>query len=269
MLIVDEGEAEAYYDGEWQPVGPGAVILVPPGVAHGFRDKSGARVTSHAVFAGHVVSARPKVKRTTWRCAAFRMERHVARGIHHDTGQLGFGNMSPTDRGPDMAGESISLDDLFAQQEQQGLQSIVEAVADRPDHVRITPYAVGAGPLRSYAFVVPKDAVESVTTTGDRDTCCGKNSPVVEVTFADPILNDVLQQLGRAFPRGATRRSPRAAGPAPGSRRRRRAWTDPFHCDSLYQDCFGYCLSVAPYGSKEFYECESVCGEEYWECMWG
>lgn len=58
VLIVDEGEAEAYYDGEWQPVGPGAVILVPSGVAHGFRNKSGGRVRLHAVFAGHVVGTR-------------------------------------------------------------------------------------------------------------------------------------------------------------------------------------------------------------------
>ncbi|MEU4546180.1 hypothetical protein [Nonomuraea dietziae] len=161
-----------------------------------------------------------------------------------------------------MAGESISLDDLIAQQEQQeqrGLPSIVEAVADRPDHVKITPYAVGAGPLRSHAFVVPKDAVESVTTTEESHTCCGKKSPVVATTFADPILNDVLRQLSRAFPRDVPRRSPRAAG--------RRVRTDPFYCDSVYQDCVGYCLSQYPYGSKEFYECESVCGEGYWECL--
>lgn len=55
VLIVDEGEAEAFYDGEWRPVGPGAVILVPPGVAHGFRNKSGGSVRLHAVFNGHVV----------------------------------------------------------------------------------------------------------------------------------------------------------------------------------------------------------------------
>ncbi|MFC5827757.1 cupin domain-containing protein [Nonomuraea insulae] len=58
VLIVDEGEAEAHYDGEWQPVGPGAVILVPSGVAHGFRNTSGGRVKLHAVFAGHVVGTR-------------------------------------------------------------------------------------------------------------------------------------------------------------------------------------------------------------------
>ncbi|MEU7004564.1 cupin domain-containing protein [Nonomuraea sp. NPDC046570] len=58
VLIVDEGEAEAFYDGEWQPVGPGSVILVPPGVAHGFRNVSGGGVRLHAVFAGHVVGTR-------------------------------------------------------------------------------------------------------------------------------------------------------------------------------------------------------------------
>ncbi|WP_214318097.1 cupin domain-containing protein [Nonomuraea sediminis] len=55
VLIIDEGEAEAFYDGEWQPVGPGAVIMVPPGVAHGFRNRSGGSVRLHAVFAGRIV----------------------------------------------------------------------------------------------------------------------------------------------------------------------------------------------------------------------
>ncbi|WP_327091476.1 cupin domain-containing protein [Nonomuraea sp. NBC_01738] len=55
VLIIDEGKAEAFYDGEWQPVGPGSVILVPPGVAHGFRNTSGEVIKLHAVFAGHVV----------------------------------------------------------------------------------------------------------------------------------------------------------------------------------------------------------------------
>ncbi len=58
VLIIDEGEAEAFYDGEWRPVRPGSVILVPPGVAHGFRNRSGSGVRLHAVFAGHVVGTR-------------------------------------------------------------------------------------------------------------------------------------------------------------------------------------------------------------------
>ncbi|MEU7897739.1 cupin domain-containing protein [Nonomuraea sp. NPDC049152] len=58
VLIIDEGEAEAFYDGQWQPVGPGAVILVPPGVSHGFRNRSGRKVRLHAVFAGSVVGTR-------------------------------------------------------------------------------------------------------------------------------------------------------------------------------------------------------------------
>ncbi|MET9337621.1 cupin domain-containing protein [Nonomuraea sp. NPDC003804] len=55
VLIIDDGEAEAFYDGEWQPVGPGSVILVPPGVSHGFRNLSGGTVRLHAVFGGSVV----------------------------------------------------------------------------------------------------------------------------------------------------------------------------------------------------------------------
>ncbi|MEV0248390.1 cupin domain-containing protein [Nocardia sp. NPDC050712] len=55
VLIVDEGEAEAFYDGEWHRVGPGSVILVPAGTAHGFRNTSGGMVRLHAVFAGHVL----------------------------------------------------------------------------------------------------------------------------------------------------------------------------------------------------------------------
>ncbi|MGW0593405.1 cupin domain-containing protein [Streptosporangium sp. NPDC002607] len=58
VLIIDEGEGEAFYDEEWRPVGPGAVILVPPGIAHGFRNRSGSGLRLHAVFAGRVVGTR-------------------------------------------------------------------------------------------------------------------------------------------------------------------------------------------------------------------
>ncbi|WP_157430935.1 hypothetical protein [Actinomadura macra] len=162
-----------------------------------------------------------------------------------------------------MAGESISLDDLIAQQEQQGLSSIVEAVADRPDHVKITPYVVGVGPLRAHAFVVPKDAVESVTGTEESSTCCdGKESSVVELTFADPILNDVLRQLSRAFPREAPWRAPH-----PGSRPHRQVRADGIYCDIAYQECFGHCQREYPYGSKEFNACADACGAGYWHCL--
>jgi hypothetical protein len=209
----------------------------------------------------------PAINRTAWRCAAFRMERHDACGTGHDTGQVGLGNHVSYRPGAEMAGESISLDDLIAQQEQPGLPSIIEAVTDRPDQVRVTPYALGAGPLRSFAFVLPKDAVDSVITTEESYTCCGKKLPVVETTFADPILNDVLQQLSRAFPRDMPRRVPRAAGMAAASPRRPRPRTDPFVCDYLYQDCVGYCLGEHEYGTPGFYKCEADCGQGYLECM--
>ncbi|MEV4890447.1 cupin domain-containing protein [Nonomuraea sp. NPDC055795] len=55
VLIIDEGEAEAFLGDETRLVGPGAVIFVPPGTPHGFRNASGAVVRLHALFREHVV----------------------------------------------------------------------------------------------------------------------------------------------------------------------------------------------------------------------
>lgn len=58
VLIIDEGEAEAFLGDESRIVGPGAVIFVPPGTPHGFRNVSGGTVRLHAVFREHIVGTR-------------------------------------------------------------------------------------------------------------------------------------------------------------------------------------------------------------------
>lgn len=55
LLIVDEGEVEAHLGDERRVVGPGAVIFVPSGTPHGFRNLSGGVVRLHAVVGRHIV----------------------------------------------------------------------------------------------------------------------------------------------------------------------------------------------------------------------
>lgn len=95
-----------------------------------------------------------------------------------------------------MAGEAISLEDLLARQEQPvGLLATVEAVADRPDRVKVTPYLSQAGCQCAHSLTIPKEAIEELTTTEEFHLCCGKKLMVVQVSFSDATLADVFEQL--------------------------------------------------------------------------
>ncbi|GGS72824.1 hypothetical protein GCM10010156_34650 [Planobispora rosea] len=95
-----------------------------------------------------------------------------------------------------MSGKRISIDDLLANQEQpQGIRATIEAVADQPGKVKVTPYLPGGGCQCAVSVVLPKEAIESLTTTDEDHWCCGKRLSVVQVNFADPTLADVVRQF--------------------------------------------------------------------------
>ena len=94
--------------------------------------------------------------------------------------------------------ESMSLDQLLASQGKGANLVIIEAVDGQPGSVKITPWVSGVGCLCQYAFVLPKNAIESVQPTGDRHFCCGKTLLVVEVQFvkgASIELSDLFGQV--------------------------------------------------------------------------
>lgn len=168
-----------------------------------------------------------------------------------------------------MAGETISLDELQKQQERSRSLSTIDGIADQPDRVKVTPFARDAGCLCSYAVTVPTGAIGTITTTEEVHDCCGKTLMVVEVSFADPTLNDIYQQIGNSA-RRTTRTNAREQIPAlawnvlleralaPGRR------TDSRHTERLG----GWILTelaeeLRTYCSKEYRYCQASCAERY------
>lgn len=58
VLFVDEGEIEARVGEVERKVGPGAMVFVPAGAPHGFRNVGGTRARVHAVFPTAEISIR-------------------------------------------------------------------------------------------------------------------------------------------------------------------------------------------------------------------
>lgn len=58
VLFVDEGEIEARVGDVERRVGPGAMVFVPAGAPHGFRNVGGTRARVHAVFPTAEISIR-------------------------------------------------------------------------------------------------------------------------------------------------------------------------------------------------------------------
>ena len=160
-----------------------------------------------------------------------------------------------------MAREPISLDELLTRQERAGTVCTIEAVPDKPDRVRITPFVSGPGCSCSHGMTVPKDVIESVTTTDDTKDCCGRKLTVVEVSYADPILNDVFRQLGEAARQTARVRPARRA-----RRGRRNTETRGGTCAFEYEHCVRNCRRAYPLGGSAYRECLAVCQEELNAC---
>lgn len=74
----------------------------------------------------------------------------------------------------------------------------MEAVPDKPDQVKMTPWQPQQGCLCHLSLVLPKSAIESVTPTGQKHPCCGKVLLVVEVKFKEGAtleLRTIFDQL--------------------------------------------------------------------------
>jgi hypothetical protein len=171
-----------------------------------------------------------------------------------------------------MAGEAISLDELRTIQERSGSLSTIEVIADQDDRVKVTPFAPGVGSLHSSAITVPQDAIGSLTTTDEVHYCRGKTLMVVEVSFADPTLDDVYRQIRSAAVRTAhARHGAHAAFPG----RRPGPWHEGRHelarlsswCDEEYEHCTDICARLYHPGSVRYRRCVRGCHEAYIDCI--
>src|SRR5919204_5442720 len=81
-----------------------------------------------------------------------------------------------------------------------GFTATLEAVPDKPTHVKVTPFRDDRGCGCASSFELPKEAIRSVTPTGDYHLCCGKRLQVAVVEFAEgasiPVA-DLVEQMNR------------------------------------------------------------------------
>lgn len=179
-----------------------------------------------------------------------------------------------------MTGEPISLDELLGRQSSAGVRSTVEEVPDQPDRVKVTPFVPDVGCLCHHAFTVPRDAIASVTPTGETHDCCGKTLMVVELAFADPVLNDVYRQVGASVRRVAQEGPAARAGAAPhmypepaapswwGIPRPHGRRPEPrtYYCDYEHRFCLDACGRLYRPGTPLYRRCAQDCDDALDEC---
>jgi hypothetical protein len=79
--------------------------------------------------------------------------------------------------------KDISLEELLAEQSKSVILATIEAVADKTEFVKVTPWIVGRGCMCHFALEVPKKDIANVVLTTHGRSCCGKDLSVVQVEF--------------------------------------------------------------------------------------
>lgn len=75
--------------------------------------------------------------------------------------------------------------DEFLKAQGSGFTATLEAIPDKPTHVRVTPFRDGHDCGCAGSFELPREAIRSVTGTGQFHFCCGKRLQVAIVEFAE------------------------------------------------------------------------------------
>jgi hypothetical protein len=89
-----------------------------------------------------------------------------------------------------------------------GFTAVIEAIPDRPEDVKVTPFVDEHGCGCDSSLELPKTMIESVTPTGKFHLCCGKRLEVVVVEFTENAAIPVADLMRRAV-------RPHEAGHAP------------------------------------------------------
>ena len=71
----------------------------------------------------------------------------------------------------------------FLTEQGMGHLAIVQAIPDDANNVQITPVTSDLECACDYSFVVPRQAIGSITPTGEYRNCCGKHLQIVSVEF--------------------------------------------------------------------------------------
>jgi hypothetical protein len=81
--------------------------------------------------------------------------------------------------------KDISLEELLAEQSKIVTLATIEAVPEKADFVKVTPWILGSGCMCRFALEVPKKDIASVVLTKHGYPCCGKDLSVVQVEFKE------------------------------------------------------------------------------------
>jgi hypothetical protein len=82
---------------------------------------------------------------------------------------------------PDKKSADVTVEQLLEIQKRETLLATLEAVPEKPNLVKVTPWFPGRGCACSSSLVVEKRSIKKLTRTGRRHFCCGKLLTVVEV----------------------------------------------------------------------------------------
>jgi hypothetical protein len=148
-----------------------------------------------------------------------------------------------------------SIDDLLdAQEAAVGLRVTVERMPDKEDAVKVTPFLASGVCACDVSLEIPKEAIDVVTTTGDKHLCCGKVLSVAQLTFHDAVWSNVLSQLAASG--SAPRPFDRAMVPEPA--------VGPGDCRINLSQCLQYCIRHDPRNTTG---CDSACVAAYQRCI--
>jgi hypothetical protein len=81
--------------------------------------------------------------------------------------------------------KDISLEELLAEQSKIVTFATIEAVPEKTDFVKVTPWILGRGCMCRFALEVPKKDIANVVLTKHGYSCCGKDLSVVQVEFKE------------------------------------------------------------------------------------
>jgi hypothetical protein len=82
-------------------------------------------------------------------------------------------------------GKDITLEELLSEQGKIVTLATIEAVPEKADFVKVTPWTFGRGCMCHFALEVPKQAIANVVLTRHGYSCCGKALSVVQVEFKE------------------------------------------------------------------------------------
>lgn len=179
-----------------------------------------------------------------------------------------------------MPSDHLSIDEFLKDQSSSKFTATVEAIEDKPDLVKVTPWVAASRTcLCHLAINVRKSSLEGVTPTGDTHVCCGKSLKIVELHFKKGetlTAEDVFSQLS-ASARGSaeshhTGHGQLPSNPMPGvsyslysphfSRHPQSHMRPPLDCSIQLHECNSNCLPL-PDGR----ECQEICQIGYQACI--